>query len=121
MYRFNAQKGNPQVLRYQVKKEDGTFYVAADISAMKLYVWETETLTEKTANGGETLIVNTCVLTAQEWEQDEEGYNFRIPTSGAYLTNDNKTYRVEVKVTPTSGSAFYLPHVELFTEETYSV
>jgi hypothetical protein len=116
------EENNPCLIGYQAyDPTDNGLLVRADVSSMKLYVWETETLTEKTAAGGETLTVNLCVFdTAQAWDKDGIGYNIRIPVSGAYLADAGKTYRIEVKITPASGDAYYLRHVELKTVDTYS-
>jgi hypothetical protein len=121
IYRFEGEENNPKTLRYRAIKSDGTDLKQADVSSIKLFVYETESETLKTAAGGETLTVGSVVFdTLQSWDIDEDGYNVRVTVSGTYLTDAGKTYRVEVKITPTSGEAYYLDHVEIKCVETYS-
>lgn len=120
IHKFTCQQGDPQVYRFQYVNEDGSLLEAEQIESMKLFVTEAETKTETTPNGGETLTVASCVFEAREWDQDDVGYNVRIPVKGEYLAEPNKTYRCEVHVTPVDGEVFQLDHVEYDTTETYS-
>lgn len=121
VYKFESLENNPRYVCYRQTTVSGSLLQQSDVSSMKLFVYETESGTLKTASGGETLTVGSCVFnTAQDWDIDDEGYNIRIPISGTYLADGGKTYRVEVKITPTSGEAYYLDAVEITTVETYS-
>lgn len=122
VHRFSVQQTDSQVIRYRVVKEDGNLVAQSDVSSILLYVWETETGLAANIEDGETVNKITAVFnTAQDWDVDEEGFNFRIAIDGSYLSNYNRTYRVEVKVTPTTGTPYYLDHVDLTpTVRTYS-
>lgn len=116
-----TEEGSPRAIRYHVVKEDGEKIETADVEALTLYVFETETGTEKTPGNGDDLDVESCVFdTLQPWEIDNIGYNIRVIVSGDYITTGGKTYRIEVKVTPSEGEPFYLRPIELKAIEIYS-
>lgn len=44
--------------------------------------------------------------TDARWSNDNVGYNFRYDAADTILPDGGKTYRIEVKMTPTSGSPY---------------
>lgn len=119
VFKINGKQGNPEVLRYRVVKDDETVITQADVDSIAIYVYEVES--GETVIDAESLSVSDSIFDElQSWDKDSVGYNVKINVAGSYLPGGGKTYRVEVKVTPTVGEAFYLDHVEIRTIKTYS-
>lgn len=121
IYNFDTEQLSPATLRYQqVFGNDTTYLTAGDVSAMSLFVYDTDTTLATTPSGGVSLSPSNCITTLQPWGQDGIGYNVAVSVDGSYLPLGNKIYRVEVKVTPVNGEAFYLQHSEATTTPTLS-
>lgn len=114
-YRFEGAQAAPETLRYTVVKPDaaGTPYALADVQSLTLYVYDLSTGLATTPTGGVALTVANCLVTGQ-------AYNMVVTVQGVYFPQANRTYRVEVRLTPTSGTAFVLGFVEKRTVQTYS-
>ena len=120
MQKFECQKNDPQVYRLRVENEDNSFLTADQVESMKLFVFNCETQEEMTPEGGEDLVVADCILEETAWDEDEEGFNARIPVKGEYLNSLNN-FQCEVKITPIDdGEPFYLEHIQYQVVETYS-
>lgn len=55
-----------------------------------------------------TAISDSLVTGDSRWTRDETGYNFVATLPAAAFPNGNRTYRVELKFTETSGNVFPL-------------
>jgi hypothetical protein len=122
MKRFEVQANSPAVLRYLLVQEDGsTPLVQSDISSLYYYVYDLDTETATTPEEGVDFAPDSVLYdTLQPWNVDDVGYNARVEVLASYLPTGGKTYRVEVKVYPTSGEPRYLEHVELTAIKTLS-
>lgn len=93
-----------------INANTGSPIVPANVSSINLEVWDTTS-----ADGTE---VGTAVdldpadvilpsLNTGYLSDDPTGYNLRIDLSGDNFPDGGKVYRVEVKVTPTTGDPWY--------------
>jgi len=55
-----------------------------------------------------TDIIFDALQTDARWTIDSTGYNFRHDLPASALPTGNTTYRIEYKITPTSGAPFHL-------------
>jgi hypothetical protein len=102
------------VLLARVVGQDGNPIVTADVDAMTLYIFDGETPINGTGgveldvDATDSIISDSLVTDDPRWDVDEDGFNVEIPIDGENFPDGNKTYRVEVKVEPVDGGAFYL-------------
>ena len=122
MKRFEVQAGSPAVVRYVlVQEDDETFLVPEDVEAVVYHVYDLDTEEALTPEGGAEVAVEDFLFAEpQPWSVNDEGYNARVEVAADYLPTGGKTYRLEVLLTPVSGSPRYLEHVELVAVKTLS-
>lgn len=121
LLRIEGEQANPQTLRYRVVNSNETPLVQSDVTSLKLFVYDVDTGLATSPTGGVDLTVSVCVFnTLQSWDVDSKGYNFKVGVVGSYFPLGAKTYRVEVKATPSVGQPFYLEFVEVKTLQTFS-
>lgn len=87
---------------------NGVNVTQAVVSAISIYVYDTA---DGSQVGSEvTPVVASTIYDALQtdgrWAKDNVGYNFRWDASDSVLPNGGKEYRIEVKMTPTSGSPY---------------
>lgn len=82
--------------------------VQADVTSVvaKVYNSDTGTLTATITPGVSSVVFNS--LQTNGWTTDSIGYNVAIGVPGNSFPAGDITYRVEVLITPVTGSPFYL-------------
>lgn len=110
------------VILARVTKDTGANVVQADVSAVAVKVFDTET--EAQVGATLTPAVSSCFYDTLQidsrWPIDTTGYNFALSVNGSYFPDGGKVYQVEVRVTPTSGDPFYMEPWQLQTRNIYS-
>lgn len=88
----------------------GTAIVQADVSSIEYSVFDKADTSTATATGTLTaasVIFNT-LQTDSRWGKDSTGYNFAWNVPASVFATGSKTYRIEVKITPTSGEPIHI-------------
>lgn len=96
-----------------VRGNAGAAIVQADISSIVYSVFDKSDLSTATATG--TLTVSSVIFDTLQtpsldacWSKDSTGYNFGWNVPATIFATGDKTYRIEVKITPVSGEAMHL-------------
>lgn len=122
---YDVLENSPVVLMGTITLINGELAVQSDIDTMTLKVFEMNagntdgTLVvpisgdegyEATILNKSEVIKNTPITpeTDVRWEDDDLGCNFIVTLDGSYVPLGNKTYRVEVRITPTAGDQYSL-------------
>src|SRR4051794_27635729 len=104
--KVNVIANSGATLLARVRRSDGANMVAADVSTFVVKVYDASgNLTATLANGAHT--VYSSLQTDTRWVKDTTGYNVSIDVPGSSWTTA-QIYRVEAKITPTTGNAFFL-------------
>ena len=115
-----ATENSSATILTRVLGADGNPVTRADVSAVTVKVWDRDgaalinTHTPDVADA----IYDTLQLDPR-WTFDSTGYNLAIDIPGADLPDGDTTYRIEIKLTPTSGDGIYVI-VDLKTENILS-
>jgi hypothetical protein len=87
-------------------------FIQSAISAIERKIFDRTSATPGTALSTTAVVVADSVFdtlqTDGRWTEDSTGYNFRDTIPAASLASGSSQYRVEYKVTTTSGSIFFL-------------
>ena len=107
----------------RVLKVDGTPVVQSDLTSVTFRVYDSSdsSLIESPAVTVAGSVYNTLQTdpTGNLWT-DDTGYNFRVAVDESAFPEGDKTYRLEFKFLPVTGSYFYCVHehstVAIFSE-----
>lgn len=90
----------------------GTAITQATITSITYAVYDLSTTTPTTAVISGTLVVASTVFdtlqTDARWTADSTGYNFLHAMPATAFPTGKHQYKVEYKVTPTSGAVFWI-------------
>lgn len=92
----------------QIVDAEGDFIQRADVAAIGCKVFDDsgELVASPTINVADA--IHDTLQTDRRWGIDDTGYNLAAGLSGSNFPTGNTTYRVEIKITPVDGDAFYL-------------
>lgn len=84
--------------------------VQADVTSIAYSVYNKADLTLATVTGtlNASDVIFDTLQTDSRWGKDSTGYNFAWNVPASVFALGNVTYRIEIKITPTSGEAFHL-------------
>ena len=89
-----------------------TAIAQAEFTSITYCVYDTAAPSTAIISAGTSVTISDVVFdtlqTDGRWTRDATGYNFRYDVGSSELPDGNKTYRVEVKFTPSSGSPFHI-------------
>ena len=99
------------ILMARVVGAAGTAITQATCSTITYVVVDIATGTT-VSNGSLTIasVVFDTLQTDSIWTKDTTGYNFKTVLTAAMVPTGGATYRVEVKITPTSGQPIWLTY-----------
>jgi hypothetical protein len=106
------------VLMRRVKIRSGVNRVVMTQAAVQSITYQVFQGSTQVGANGTAVVADTVYNTLQTgslWTVDNEGFNFALALAGTYLPDANATYAVQVRVTLTGGTAFYLPRFVLTT------
>jgi hypothetical protein len=88
----------------------GSAILQANVSTIAYSVFDKSDPTTATATGTLTIasVIFDTLQTDSRWTKDETGYNFAWNVPASIFATGDKTYRIEVKITPTSGEASHI-------------
>lgn len=91
--------------------DDGEAVQQADISSIAYSVWDiTDTSSpSETATGTLTVanVIYDTLQTDSRWSKGGDGYNFLWEAPSTLFPDGSKTYRLEIKFTPSAGEPFH--------------
>lgn len=116
--RRGVAEDNPIALMDRVKNINGALITQASVSSLSYKVYACLSEDEVVDGSGEQVGTTTTLTpvsdyvfdtlqTAAPWDADETGYNLRIDLPGTARPAPG-WHRVEITITPTSGSAYTL-------------
>lgn len=90
--------------------QSGSAIVQADVSSIVYSVYDKSDTTAATATGTLTVsdVIYNALQTDSRWGKDTTGYNFGWNVPASIFATGNKTYRIEVKITPASGEPIHI-------------
>lgn len=96
----------------RVSGQDGAAITQASLSSITCKVFDISTSTPDGVVATPTVTISTSVFdtlqTDARWTKDSTGYNFRHSLAASVFATGDHVYRVEYKLAPTSGEAFWL-------------
>lgn len=94
----------------RVLGQSGSAIVQADVSSIAYSVYDKSDTTTATTTGTLTVsdVIYNTLQTDSRWGKDATGYNFGWNVPASIFAAGNKTYRIEVKITPSSGEAIHI-------------
>jgi hypothetical protein len=95
------------VLLARVQTATGAYLLPTDVTSITVSVIDQYTGTILSVLTGTPAVVYSSLQLDARWAEDAVGYNVAVTVPGTAWTTAGK-YRVEAKVTPTSGTPFYL-------------
>ena len=90
--------------------QSGSAIVQADVSSIAYSVYDKSDTSTATTTGTLTVgdVIYNTLQTDSRWGKDATGYNFGWNVPASIFAAGNKTYRIEVKITPSSGEAIHI-------------
>ena len=104
-----AIENSPFVLLARVLDANGNPILPTAVASIAIDVWnvpddvQTANLTATPAN-----VISATLVVDPRWAADSIGFNLALPVPGTAIPTGDRTYRVEVTITPTAGAAFVL-------------
>lgn len=110
VYDVTAFEDSGITLMARVVGHDASNITQAGISAIEYSVIDKSdnSLIVNGAALAKTTVIFDSLQTDARWTIDSTGYNFRHALPASALPDGNATYRVEYKITPTSGDVFHM-------------
>lgn len=109
--RANVWEDQSVVLMARVYNTAGDLIQQSGLSSIAYEVWNMHTppVPVSTASGTLTIssVVYNTLQTDAEWTKDSTGFNFRGTIPASCFTTPDRTYRIEIEFTPTSGDPFF--------------
>lgn len=118
-------QGEPLSVRARWIKEDGTTYIAADITSITQNVYDRNSATPHTPIDTRALtpvsaVITDTLVTTADWKQDGTGYNFDTIVAASTFVDGGGHYKVEWVIVGVSANDNATKVVEVLTRDTYS-
>lgn len=107
-------------LAARILGNNGAYLTQATTSSITYLIYDVTAGAEITS-GSLTIssVIFDTLQTDGRWTEDTTGYNFGYAAAASAFATPDHTYRVEFKITPTSGQVFFVVF-ELITSALYT-
>ncbi len=122
---ITINQGEPASVRARWTKEDGTTYIAADITSITQNIYDLNSATPHATIDTRSLtpvsaVITDTLVTTADWTQDGTGYNFDTIVASSNFTDGGGHYKVEFVIVGVSANDNATRVFEVLTRDTYS-